>query len=63
MANLLILGILVVGGIVGWTLFFLTVAQTYISRSKEMALIAEIRQDIKYIKEDVNHLNQVDRKR
>ncbi len=58
MANYLylILGVLAIGGFIGWTLFFLTVVQTYISRKKEMEIIIQLRDDIKCLKEDVGQL-------
>lgn len=56
MANYLILGISLLSGSVGWTLFFVTIYHTYISRKKELELILQIKEDIKNIKIEVNQL-------
>jgi hypothetical protein len=56
MANNLILGFLIAGGVIGWSLFAVTLAQLYCNRRAEINMINEIKEDLKIVKQEVKNL-------
>ena len=56
MANNLILGFLIAGGVIGWSLFAITLAQLYCNRHTEIKMIKEIQEDLKIVKQEVKNL-------
>ena len=56
MANTILLIFLVLGGIIGWSLFAYTLAQSISCRQKELTMIKEISEELKKVKEDLNEL-------
>ena len=56
MAQNLILVFLIVGGMVGWMLFAVTLTQLICNRSKEIKIINEIQEDLKIIRDEINKL-------
>jgi hypothetical protein len=53
MAYYITITLLVVGGLVGWCVFFYTIAHLFASRKREIELIREIRIDLERIKDEV----------
>jgi uncharacterized membrane protein YciS (DUF1049 family) len=51
MAYHVIVTVLIIGGIIGWLLFFYIISQIHLSRKKEMKLISEIKKDINSVKD------------
>jgi hypothetical protein len=56
MAQNLILAFLIVGGIVGWILFAVTLIQLICNRSKEINIINEIQEDLKIVRQEIKNL-------
>jgi len=56
MAQNLILAVLIAGGIIGWSLFAVTLAQLYCNRHAEIKMINEIQEDLKIVKEELKTL-------
>ena len=56
MAQNLILTFLIVGGIVGWILFAVTLIQLICNRSKEINIINEIQEDLKIVRQEIKNL-------
>ena len=56
MAQNLILVFLIVGGMVGWMLFAVTLTQLICNRSKEIKIINEIQEDLKIVRDEINKL-------
>ena len=56
MAQQLILAFLIVGGIIGWSLFAFTFAQLICSRQTEIKIINEIQEDLKIVRQEVDNL-------
>ena len=56
MAQYFILAFLFTGGLLGWSLFAYTLAQTVCSRRKELDMIDEISVELKKIKQDIKEL-------
>jgi hypothetical protein len=48
--------LLVIGGLVGWCVFFYTIAHLFASRKREIELIREIRIDLERIKNEVANI-------
>ena len=53
MAFYITITLLVIGGLVGWCVFFYTIAHLFASRKREIELIREIRIDLERIKDEV----------
>jgi len=56
MVNNLILAFLIVGGVIGWSLFGVTLAQLFCNRQQEIKMIDEIKEDLKIVKEEIEKL-------
>ena len=56
MANTILLIFLFLGGLLGWSLFAYTLAQSISCRRKELSVIDEISKELKKVKEDLNEL-------
>lgn len=56
MANIFLLLFLVIGGVIGWSLFAYTLAQSLLCRKKELLIIEEISAEFKKVKEDLKEL-------
>jgi hypothetical protein len=56
MAQNLILAFLIVGGIIGWILFAVTLIQLICNRSKEINIINEIQEDLKIVRHEIKNL-------
>jgi hypothetical protein len=56
MANIFLLLFLVIGGVIGWSLFAYTLAQSLSCRKKELLVIEEISAELKKVKEDLKKL-------
>jgi hypothetical protein len=56
MAFYITITLLVVGGLVGWCVFFYTIAHLFASRKREIELIREIRIDLERIKDEVANI-------
>ena len=56
MANTILLIFLVLGGVIGGSLFVYTLAQSVSCRRKELLVIEEISEELKKVKEDLNEL-------
>jgi hypothetical protein len=56
MAQNLILAFLIIGGIVGWILFAVTLIQLICNRSKEINIINEIQEDLKIVRQEIKNL-------
>jgi hypothetical protein len=48
--------LLVIGGLVGWCVFFYIIAHLFASRKREIELIREIRIDLERIKNEVANI-------
>jgi hypothetical protein len=48
--------LLVIGGLVGWCVFFYTIAHLFSSRKREIALIQEIKIELERIKDDIANI-------
>jgi hypothetical protein len=51
-----IIAILIMGGLLGWSLFAYTLAQTICSRNIELEMIKEISGELKKVKQDIKEL-------
>ena len=56
MAQNLISAFLIIGGIVGWILFAVTLIQLICNRSKEINIINEIQEDLKIVRQEIKNL-------
>ena len=56
MAQNLILAFLIVGSIIGWGLFVVTLAHLICNRQKEIIIINEIQEDLKIVRQEIKNL-------
>jgi hypothetical protein len=56
MADNIIIGLLIVGGFWGWSLFAYSLMMTICSRKKELEMIDNISKELKKVKEEIKQL-------
>lgn len=54
-----VLSLLLLGGGIGWSLFFYIIAQTYAIRKHEVKIISEIRAELQIVKDELNNIKKI----